>query len=74
MLTTANTYSKFGKLLISVCAWCEPNRRPKPGESLTHGICAVHLFAQVFAIGLDQEAAQRNRPEELRSKFRPKIF
>jgi hypothetical protein len=29
---------------------------------LTHGICAVHLFAQVFVIGLDQEAAQR-KPE-----------
>jgi len=47
---------------------------PKPGKSLTHGICAVHLFGQVFAVGLDREAAQRNRPEELRSKFRPKIF
>jgi len=24
---------------ISVCAWCEPNRK---GQGITHGICRMH--------------------------------
>ena len=44
-----------------VCAWCEPhNKDPKA----THGICALHVFAQALEIGLYIEQVERQNEKQ----------